>query len=92
MLATHVLTGDDLEINDVWAVAVDAAEASLADASRARMRRARELVARAAHGAHEHTYGINTGFGRFVSQTIPEELTNELQLRLLTVDTFRRTS
>src|SRR4051812_18418133 len=47
------------------------------------MTAARELVERAAHGTSEHTYGINTGFGRFVSQTIPEELTEELQLRLL---------
>ena len=35
------------------------------------MRAARELVERAAHGASEHTYGVNTGFGRFVSQSIP---------------------
>src|ERR671937_2781670 len=47
------------------------------------MRAARELVERAAHGTREHTYGINTGFGRFVSRSIPEELTGELQLRLL---------
>jgi histidine ammonia-lyase len=47
------------------------------------MRAARELVERAAHGAREHTYGVNTGFGRFVSRSIPEELTEELQLRLL---------
>src|SRR5881628_2592146 len=47
------------------------------------MRAARELVARTAHGQREHTYGINTGFGRFVSQSIPEELTEELQMRLL---------
>src|SRR5881296_3808075 len=65
------LTGDDLRIEDVWAVSVDAADA------------ARELVERAAHGTREHTYGINTGFGRFVSQSIPEEQTEELQLRLL---------
>src|SRR5205823_11459139 len=57
--------------------------AALADGARERMRRARELVERAAHGTREHTYGINTGFGRFVSKTIPEELTAELQLRLL---------
>src|SRR5689334_18215226 len=44
---------------------------------------AREVVERAAHGASEHTYGVNTGFGRFVSRSIPEELTEELQLRLL---------
>jgi histidine ammonia-lyase len=83
VVETHALTGDDLAVDDVWAVAVEGAHASLADASRERMRQARELVSRAAHGAREHTYGINTGFGRFVSQTIPEELTSELQLRLL---------
>src|SRR5690242_19160837 len=44
---------------------------------------ARALVEQAAHGSSEHTYGINTGFGRFVSQSIPEELTEELQVRLL---------
>jgi histidine ammonia-lyase len=47
------------------------------------MRAARELVERSAHGAREHTYGVNTGFGRFVSRSIPEELTEELQVRLL---------
>src|SRR5213075_1202237 len=43
----------------------------------------RELVERAVHGKREHTYGVNTGFGRFVSRSIPEELAEELQLRLL---------
>src|SRR5213593_2857509 len=47
------------------------------------MQAARELVERAAHGSREHTYGVNTGFGRFVNRSIPEELTEELQLRLL---------
>lgn len=77
------LTGDDLGVADVWAVAVDGAAAVLADEARAKMRAARALVERAAHGAEEHTYGVNTGFGRFVSRSIPEELTGELQLRLL---------
>ncbi|HZR93325.1 MAG TPA: histidine ammonia-lyase [Gaiellaceae bacterium] len=77
------LTGDDLTVADVWQVAVDRAPAGLAVQARERMRAARELVRRAAHGASEHTYGINTGFGRFVSETIPKELTDELQLRLL---------
>jgi histidine ammonia-lyase len=77
------LTGDDLTVADAWAVAVDGAQATLAEAAREKMRVARELVERAAHGAREHTYGVNTGFGRFVSQSIPEELTEELQLRLL---------
>src|SRR5436853_959733 len=77
------LTGDDLGIADVWTVAVDRAAAELSDRSRERMRAARALVERTAHGAREHTYGVNTGFGRFVSRSIPEELTEELQVRLL---------
>jgi len=77
------LTGDDLRIEDVWAVAFGDAGAALSDDARRKMRAARELVERAAHGSREHTYGINTGFGRFVSQSIPEEQTEELQLRLL---------
>jgi histidine ammonia-lyase len=77
------LTGDDLRIEDVRAVAYGETGVALSDEARTKMRAARELVERAAHGAREHTYGINTGFGRFVSQSIPEELTEELQLRLL---------
>ena len=84
-LATAVsLTGDDLTLADVWAVAVEGARAELAPAGRERVRRAREVVERAAaESSGEHTYGINTGFGRFVSKTIPPELAEELQLRLL---------
>src|SRR5437667_8041252 len=77
------LTGEDLRLDDVWAVAFGAADAALSDDARTKMRAARDLVERAAHGATEHTYGVNTGFGRFVSKSIPEELTEELQLRLL---------
>jgi histidine ammonia-lyase len=77
------LTGDDLQVGDVWAVAVEGAAVELSEHAREKMRAARELVERAAHGAREHTYGVNTGFGRFVSRSIPEELTGELQLRLL---------
>jgi len=65
---------------DVWDGAVHRVEAELADAARGRMRAARELL-ESMHG--EHTYGVNTGFGRFVSAHVPEELAEELQLRLL---------
>jgi histidine ammonia-lyase len=74
------LTGDDLSVADVWAVAIDRAPVVLSDAARDKMRAARALVERAAHGTQEHTYGVNTGFGRFVNRSIPEELTCELQL------------
>jgi histidine ammonia-lyase len=83
VIDTAALTGDDLRIGDVWHVAVDRARATLSDRARDKMRAARDVVDRAAHGTSEHTYGVNTGFGRFVSKTIPEELTEELQLRLL---------
>jgi histidine ammonia-lyase len=77
------LTGEDLKIDDVWAVAAERAPAELAPEARDKVGRARALVERTAHGATEHTYGVNTGFGKFVSRSIPEELTAELQLRLL---------
>ena len=77
------LTGHDLTVDDVWAVAVEGARAVLTDDARGRMHAARELVERAAHGSEEHTYGVNTGFGRFVAVAIPGEQTRELQLRLL---------
>jgi histidine ammonia-lyase len=75
------LNGDELTVEDVWAVAVDRAPAELSAEGRKKMGAARALVDRAA--STEHTYGINTGFGRFVEKSIPPELTEELQLRLL---------
>jgi histidine ammonia-lyase len=75
-----VLTGEDLTVADVWAVAVEGAAVALGESARERMARARALV----DGVQgEHTYGVNTGFGRFVSAHIPDDLAQELQLRLL---------
>ncbi|MFL5922660.1 MAG: histidine ammonia-lyase [Gaiellaceae bacterium] len=83
MIESKALTGDDLALADVWDVALGGRTVALADSARERMAAAREIVEHAAHGREEHTYGVNTGFGRFVSRSIPEELTEELQLRLL---------
>jgi histidine ammonia-lyase len=83
VIKSRALTGDDLSLADVWEVAVRGEPVTLTDSSRERMTAAREIVERAVHGVREHTYGVNTGFGRFVSRSIPEELTEELQLRLL---------
>ena len=80
MTQAIVLTGEDLGLADVWDVAVDGSSAVLGESAKVRMSAARELVD-AVQG--EHTYGVNTGFGRFVSAHIPEELAEELQLRLL---------
>ena len=80
MSSPLVLTGEDLTLDDVWDVAVGGGGAAIAGSAKERMRAARELV-ESVRG--EHTYGVNTGFGRFVSAHIPEEQTEELQLRLL---------
>jgi histidine ammonia-lyase len=79
VIASHALSGNDLRLGDVWEVAVHFAPVELADGARARMEAARALVEQAA----EHTYGVNTGFGRFVSESIPDDQVEELQLRLL---------
>ena len=83
VIESRALTGDDLGVADVWAVAVERAPVELTESARERMQAARGIVERAAHGTREHTYGVNTGFGRFVTRSIPEELAEELQLRLL---------
>jgi histidine ammonia-lyase len=74
------LTGENLTVAEVWDVAVGGRHAVLTDQAREQMAAARALVD-AQLG--EHTYGVNTGFGRFVSKRIPDEQAGELQLRLL---------
>ena len=76
------LTGEDLTAADVWEVAVEGASAELDDSAREKMAAAREVVDRAV-AAEGPTYGVTTGFGRFVSTRVPEEFAEELQLRLL---------
>ena len=80
MSSPLVLTGEDLTLDDVWSVAVHGRQATIAERAKERMRASRELV-ESVRG--EHTYGVNTGFGRFVSAHIPEDQAEELQLRLL---------
>ena len=77
------LTGEDLAVEDVWRVAVERVPIELGDVTQTKIRAARELVERAAYGLEEHTYGVNTGFGRFHTVSIPAAHTEELQVRLL---------
>jgi histidine ammonia-lyase len=74
------LTGDHLTIDDVWDVAVDRRPAVLGELGRERATAARTFLETQ---VGDHTYGVNTGFGRFVSESIPPEQAEELQLRLL---------
>jgi histidine ammonia-lyase len=78
--AALLLTGDDLVIDDVWDVAIRRRDVALGDSAVERMSRSRALLDDL---RGEHTYGVNTGFGRFVSESIPAEQAEELQLRLL---------
>ncbi len=75
-----LLTGDDLTVQDVWDVAVGRRAVALAESAVARMTQSRALLDDL---RGEHTYGVNTGFGRFVSESIPDDQAEELQLRLL---------
>jgi histidine ammonia-lyase len=82
VIETQPVTGEDLTVDHVWAVAVEGAPASLSQPARERMRAGREVVDAAAADP-ARTYGVNTGFGRLVTKTIPADLADELQVRLL---------
>jgi histidine ammonia-lyase len=79
VIARPALSGNDLRVEDVWEVAVGGVQVALAEEARGKMAAARALV----EHSPEHTYGVNTGFGRFVSESIPDDQVAELQLRLL---------
>jgi histidine ammonia-lyase len=80
VLGAVELTGEHLTITDVWDVAVDRRPVVLGAEGRERAAAARAFLE---SQAGDHTYGVNTGFGRFVSESIPPEQAAELQLRLL---------
>ena len=77
-----VLDGESLRIEDVWTVAVEGADAVLANSARQRVQTCHEAVLRlVAEG--EIAYGITTGFGAFKKKLIAPEQTAALQVNLL---------
>jgi histidine ammonia-lyase len=77
-----VLTGADLTVADVEAVARRGAHAVLDDGARARMQEARDVVERlVTDGAV--VYGVTTGFGALATRFIPPEDAARLQENLL---------
>ena len=76
------LTGTTLTIEDVERVAVGGAPVVLVDDAVRRIDAARALIDRAVE-SETPTYGVNTGFGRFVDVAISREDTGRLQLNLL---------
>src|SRR6188474_3901657 len=77
-----VLTGADLTIADVEAVARHGAEAALDVHARARMQEARDVIERLV-AAGEVVYGVTTGFGALATRFVPPEDAARLQENLL---------
>jgi histidine ammonia-lyase len=76
------LTGRDLSLVDVVAVARDAREVTVADEARERMRASRAVIERlVAEGAT--VYGVTTGFGDLADVRIDAAQTAELQRNLI---------
>ena len=76
------LDGGSLTIEQVRAVAVNRAEVKLADASRQRMLRTRDVVAGIVERG-EVVYGVTTGFGKLSEVAIPHDRLSELQVNLV---------
>lgn len=77
-----ILTGADLSIADVEAVARHGAKVSLDDHARDRMDEARGVIDRLA-AAGEVVYGVTTGFGDLATHAIPAGDVEQLQENLL---------
>jgi histidine ammonia-lyase len=77
-----VLTGADLSLGDVEAVARHRARATLDDAARGRMQESRDLIERLV-AAGEVVYGVTTGFGALANRFIAPADAQRLQENLL---------
>jgi histidine ammonia-lyase len=80
--STVELTGHDLTVADVEAVARGDARVALAPAALEQIQASRALIERVV-AERIPTYGVNTGFGRFVDVHIEPEQVSALQLNLL---------
>jgi len=85
-VAAHVaaiqLTGHDLTVDDVEAVALHGAGAALASEAVDQIEASRALIERVVR-EERPTYGVNTGFGKLVDVHIDAGQAAELQLNLL---------
>jgi histidine ammonia-lyase len=76
------LTGDGLAVEDVESVALGGATVRLGDRAIERIAASRALIEQAVESGTP-TYGVNTGFGRFVDVAIAHDEVARLQLNLL---------
>ena len=77
-----LLSGSDLSIKQLLAIADDREEVALAPDARTRVAAARAVVDQKAEGA-DAVYGVNTGFGNFAETRIDKHDLAALQLNLL---------
>jgi histidine ammonia-lyase len=80
--ATIELTGHDLTVDDVERVALGTTRAELGPRALEQIATSRALIDRAVAEGRP-TYGVNTGFGRFVDVAIAPAQAAQLQLNLL---------
>jgi histidine ammonia-lyase len=76
------LDGGSLTLEQVHAVAVSRAEVKLADVSRQKMMRTRDVVAGIVERG-DVVYGVTTGFGKLSEVAIPRDRLSELQVNLV---------
>jgi histidine ammonia-lyase len=76
------LTGDDLTLEQVYAVVLDRAQPVLSEQARAKMLRSREVIERLL-ATDAPVYGVNTGFGKMASVRISNAQIRELQVNLV---------
>jgi len=76
------IDGESLTLAQVRDVAVGGEEVALADASRQKMLRTRDVVAGIVERG-EVVYGVTTGFGKLSEIAIPRERLSELQVNLV---------
>jgi histidine ammonia-lyase len=79
---TIVLTGADLTLDGVEAVARHGAPVALDDHARARMQESRDVIERLV-AAGEVVYGVTTGFGALATRSVAPEDARRLQENLL---------
>src|SRR5258708_36197274 len=79
---TVELNGNDLTFDQVYEVAFDGAEVSLARVASEKMQASRNVVDKLV-ASGKTAYGVNTGFGKLASVRISTEQVRQLQVNLV---------
>ncbi|MCL4524568.1 MAG: histidine ammonia-lyase [Acidobacteria bacterium] len=81
-MTTVLISGNDLKLEDLYAVALSGAEAALAPEARARMDASRAVIERLI-ASGSTVYGVNTGFGDLAEVRISPDQIRQLQVNLV---------